>query len=79
MASITVKNLPDDLHQRLKDRAARHHRSLNSELIACLTSVIMVESIDPDALLVRANEIRQTVGGRLTDDLLLRLKSEGRP
>ena len=36
MASLVIKNLPDDLHQQLKQRAQRHHRSLNKELIAIL-------------------------------------------
>jgi plasmid stability protein len=34
MASVLIKNLPDDHHQRLKQRAQRHHRSLDKELIA---------------------------------------------
>lgn len=40
MRSITLKNVPDDLHQRLKDRAARHHRSLNSEILASLEAAV---------------------------------------
>ena len=31
MASVLIKNLPDELHQRLKQRARRHHRGLNKE------------------------------------------------
>jgi len=29
MASITLKNIPADLHRELKKRAEEHHRSLN--------------------------------------------------
>ena len=36
MASITIKNLPPALHERLKEAARRNHRSLRSEIIACL-------------------------------------------
>ena len=36
MATLTLKNVPDDLHRRLKSRAERNHRSLNREAIRCL-------------------------------------------
>jgi plasmid stability protein len=38
MASITLKNIPGDLHRQLKKRAEEHHRSLNREIIATLRS-----------------------------------------
>jgi plasmid stability protein len=40
MASITLKNIPADLHRELKKRAEEHHRSLNREIIAALKSAI---------------------------------------
>ena len=36
MATITLKNIPADLHRELKKRAEEHHRSLNKEIIATL-------------------------------------------
>ncbi len=36
MATITVKNIPGDLYEHLKERAQAHRRSLNSEVIVCL-------------------------------------------
>jgi plasmid stability protein len=36
MATLTLRNVPDDLVARLKERAKRHRRSLNSETIASL-------------------------------------------
>ena len=36
MPSITIKSLPSALHERLKDIARRHHRSLQNEIVACL-------------------------------------------
>jgi len=36
MATITLKNIPEDLHRELKKRAEEHHRSLNGEIIATL-------------------------------------------
>ena len=37
--SLSIKNVPDELAARIKDRAARNHRSLQGELMAILESV----------------------------------------
>ncbi|MEE4329612.1 MAG: Arc family DNA-binding protein, partial [Wenzhouxiangella sp.] len=34
--SITLKNIPDPIYQRIKQATKRHHRSMNNEIIACL-------------------------------------------
>jgi plasmid stability protein len=34
--SLSIKNVPDDLAQRLRDRAERNHRSLQRELLVIL-------------------------------------------
>ena len=36
MATLTLKNIPDDLHAVLKESAQRNRRSLNSEILARL-------------------------------------------
>ncbi len=36
MATLTLRNLPDDLHRWLKQQAETHHRSVNKEVIAAL-------------------------------------------
>ena len=33
MSTIVVKNFPDDLHGRLKERAERNHRSMTKEVV----------------------------------------------
>jgi len=38
MAAVVVRGLPPALHQRLKQEAERHHRSMNREIIAILES-----------------------------------------
>jgi plasmid stability protein len=40
--NLSIKNAPDDVVQRLKARAARHHRSLQGELL-----VILEEAVQP--------------------------------
>lgn len=39
MTSLVIKNIPEGLHERLKRRAARNHRSLSKEIIAVLEAV----------------------------------------
>ena len=34
MATLTIRNLPEEVHERLKERAKRNRRSLNQEVIA---------------------------------------------
>ncbi len=36
MASLVIKNLPDELHQRLKDAAVKNHRSMTGQAVAIL-------------------------------------------
>ncbi len=58
MATITLKSLPDDLHRRLKESAVRHHRSLNSEIIAALEDAVRSEPLDPRAFLEHVRRLR---------------------
>lgn len=39
MATLTIRDLPDDLHGWLKQQAEAHHRSVNKEVIAVLESL----------------------------------------
>ncbi len=36
MSALLIKNIPPPLHERLRQRAAVHHRSMNREVIAIL-------------------------------------------
>ncbi len=38
--SLSIKNVPEEIVARLKDRAARHHRSLQGELLALLEEAV---------------------------------------
>lgn len=80
MPNINVKNLPRDIHRRLKERAKRNHRSLNSELIACLQEAVMPRRIDPDEAAERIRALRSRFRGPpLEDGDIARLKAERRP
>ncbi len=38
--NLSVKNVPDKIAQRLRARAARHHRSLQGELLVILEDAV---------------------------------------
>ena len=79
MATLTIKNIPDALHQRLKERAKQHRRSINSEVIVCLEQVLGRAPIDPTAFLERVRAHRKSIPGVfLTDEYLRAAKNEGR-
>jgi antitoxin FitA len=55
--SLTVKNVPDETVQRLRQRAARHHRSLQGELMAIIEEAVgPSRPLTPDEVL---SQIRQ--------------------
>lgn len=41
--NLSVKNAPDPLVRRLKERAKRHHRSLHGELMSILEEAVRQE------------------------------------
>jgi plasmid stability protein len=80
MATLTIKNVPEPLVRRLKRQALLHRRSLNLEVITCLEGATQAVAVDADALLARARSVRRAPAGlRLTDAMLARLKTAGRP
>ena len=79
MPTLTVKNVPPDLHRRLKERAERHGRSLNSEILACLSEATQPRVVDPEALIAEARQLRARVEGRISEGFLRESRGSGRP
>jgi hypothetical protein len=79
MPTITVKSIPADLYERLKESARVHHRSINSEIIVCIERAVGHRKIDPDATLARARQLRErTTAYPVTDDEFTQAKAAGR-
>ena len=78
--TLTLKNIPDEIYGRLKLAAQTHRRSMNSEAIVCLESVLLPIKITPSERLTRAQELRnalpQVKFKAIDIDLL---KRQGRP
>ena len=80
MPALTIKNVPQDLYERLKENAARHRRSVNSEVIVCLEKVLQSFPLDAEAFLLRIENFQQALSvPPLTDEFLEQAKEEGRP
>lgn len=78
--TLTLKNIPDCVYERLKLSAQAHRRSMNSEAIVCLESVLLPARLTPSERIARARELRAPLpegqfSARDIDDL----KREGRP
>tara|TARA_B100001105_G_C22034065_1_gene291111 strand:- start:124 stop:369 length:246 start_codon:yes stop_codon:yes gene_type:complete len=59
--SLTLKNIPDAVYERLKAAAGLHRRSLNSEAIVCLEAVLLPNRTTADERLARACELRASL------------------
>jgi plasmid stability protein len=79
MATITIKNIPDELYQELKRSAAQNRRSINSEVIVCLERALRRTPVDRNELLARIREHRSKMTKVfVTDEDLRAAKNEGR-
>jgi antitoxin FitA len=80
MRNVTLKNIPDELYERLKESATDHRRSLNSEIIVRLEQALLSARIDPDAFLARADARRKRLAlPPMTERHLKATKTAGRP
>ena len=80
MPNLTIKGIPEELYKKLKKRAGRHRRSLNSEVICCLEHAASLATVDPEAWLVNADRLRNRLGlTPVTEEFLREAKTVGRP
>ena len=57
--SLSIKNVPDDMVRRLKERAESHHRSLQGELMAILEDAAGTSRpLTSDEVLVKVRQLR---------------------
>lgn len=72
MPGLVIKHLPGELHRKLKEQAARHHRSMTREAIALLEQGL--------GLARQVQEPPAPYRGQfpLTDEFIDKAKREGR-
>ncbi len=80
MATLTIKGIPDELYQQLKERATAERRSLNSEVIVCLERAVGTRRPSVEEHLERARASRERAGSHVIAlETIQAAKSEGRP
>ena len=77
--TLTLKNIPHDVYGRLKASAEAHRRSLNSEAIVCLESVLLPGRMAVSERLARARALRGALPkGKFRSKDIDAFKREGR-
>ena len=79
MATLIIKNVPEELYTRLKQSAERNRRSLDAEVLSCVERVINGQRIRPEEHIERARLLRQkTENHPITDEEFNAAKRAGR-
>lgn len=80
MATLTLKNLPDGVLERLRRQAERQKRSVNREAIVILEAAVQPATrVDADTRLAQIQRVRIAPrGGPITATYVRRAKREGR-
>jgi antitoxin FitA len=77
--NITIKGIPDDVYEKLKRQAEKHHRSVNSEVIMTLKKTVQSQEIDPDRIIERARKLKRMAKQSLTMDQIQKAIDQDRP
>ncbi len=79
MATITVKNIPDPVYERLKASAQVHKRSINNEIIICLEANLLPRRQNAADILAKGRSLRaRAIGAPLSLAELNRARRRGR-
>jgi plasmid stability protein len=77
--TLTLKNIPDAVYERLKLAAETHRRSMNSEAIVCLELALRANRQEVAERLARAQALRAELPKKkFRAKEIDRLKREGR-
>lgn len=80
MATVTVKNIPDDLYERLKQSAKANRRSVSNEIIICIERQVSSRRRDVDDILDQARSLRAlTCTAPITHSQFEEAEAVGRP
>lgn len=76
--SITLKNIPEPLLERLRAATDRSNRSLERQVIDCLERDMMPRRVDVEATLAHASRLQER-GPELSLAAFDKMKRQGRP
>lgn len=79
MATVTIKNIPDELYEQLKIMAKANRRSINNEVIVIIEQAIEHQTPNPNEVLNRVKQLREKLDIYVTEEEITAAKNEGRP
>ena len=77
--NITIRDIPDEVYEKLKQQAKLHHRSINSEAIYYLKRMVQSHRPDPDQIIASAKKLKQQAKGSLSMEEIQEAIDQGRP
>lgn len=77
--NITIRDIPDDVYEKLKRQAELHHRSINSEVIVYLKKMVKSHHRDPAQIIAQAKKIKKKAKGSLTIQQIQEAIDQSRP
>jgi len=78
MATLTIKNIPDDLYEDLKRYAELNRRSMNSEVILAIEQMVHGRRIGLEEKIRKAHQLREkTANDAISDEEFNRAKRVG--
>ncbi|MBV6451095.1 MAG: hypothetical protein DCC56_13130 [Anaerolineae bacterium] len=80
MTTITIKNIPEEIYERIKLQAKVNRRSVNSEIISIFEHAVQKRTpMDVKEILEHTRKIRElTAHYTISNEELTRWKEEGR-
>jgi plasmid stability protein len=77
MPTLTIKGVPPELHEKLKERAERHRRSMNSELLTILERTLTPSRKSAEEAIAEAEALNDRIG-KTFPDIVNETKRKGR-
>jgi len=65
MPTLTVREIPERVYERLRGRAGLHRRSMSAEIVTLLEETLFPQPLDADTLITEA----EAVHGRFPEPL----------
>jgi plasmid stability protein len=78
MATVTLKNVPDELYEKIKTSAAVNRRSVNQEVIFLIEQALAANAAGTEATLAEVRLLREKLGIYVTEEEVTQAKNEGR-
>jgi plasmid stability protein len=69
MPTLSIKNVPDTVLAKLRERAARHHRSIQGELMALLAAAVQSAATAPESAAEPEEPQRRRSGTRHIEEI----------